>query len=340
MSVYEAVPPEVEDPDLWLAEGELLADVRTGEFLNVTVFPQVNYVVPGLIPEGLTLLSGPPKAGKSLLIYNIAMAAAAGGAALGSIRIPEPIDVLYLALEDGDRRVQARARRAAEGEPIPAGFHYLTRAQPGRASATIKAWLKRRAQPERALVVIDTAQRVRPRQSAGANVYGEDYVFGTSMKDIPDTYPGMALIAVHHTRKGGSADFVESTSGSNGLTGSADTIMVLSRQRHTGEGTLQVTGRDIAEVEYLLAAIDGGGWRLAGGSLEAARQAADEARATSGLGDNSAAIVAAVQAFPGCSPSIIADKTGIERNNVNQTLHRLVNGGRLTKEGRGSYFVA
>ncbi len=69
--------------------------------------PPVRYVVPGYIAEGLTVLAGRPKLGKSWLALDLAVAVATGGAALGSIRV-EQGDVLYLALEDNERRLQKR----------------------------------------------------------------------------------------------------------------------------------------------------------------------------------------------------------------------------------------
>ena len=62
-------------------------------------FAAMCWAVVGIIAEGLTLLVGPPKLGKSWFALNIAVAIAAGGKALGRIGV-EGGDVLYLALED------------------------------------------------------------------------------------------------------------------------------------------------------------------------------------------------------------------------------------------------
>jgi RecA-family ATPase len=90
--------------------------------------------VPGVIPEGFTLFVGPPKIGKSWFHLSAALGVAAGGAVLGAIRV-DPRPVLYLALEDGDRRLQDRCRQLLEGDPIPEAFEYiaqLERARPVR----------------------------------------------------------------------------------------------------------------------------------------------------------------------------------------------------------------
>ena len=73
-------------------------------------FPPVQYCVPDLIPEGLTLLAGKPKIGKSWLALDICIAVASGRYCLGE-RKPDTGDVLYAALEDNKRRLQRRVDR-------------------------------------------------------------------------------------------------------------------------------------------------------------------------------------------------------------------------------------
>ena len=70
-------------------------------------FEPVSYVVPGLIPEGLAILAGRPKVGKSWLALDVAVACASGRICLGDCQ-PEEGDVLYAALEDNPRRLQRR----------------------------------------------------------------------------------------------------------------------------------------------------------------------------------------------------------------------------------------
>jgi hypothetical protein len=72
------------------------------ELMNGEIAEPV-FIVPGLIPEGLTVISGRPKMGKTSFCMNIADAGARGGYALGSIKCPQH-EVLFLALEDNKRR--------------------------------------------------------------------------------------------------------------------------------------------------------------------------------------------------------------------------------------------
>ncbi|MDP8969802.1 MAG: AAA family ATPase, partial [Actinomycetota bacterium] len=102
---------------------QLLAGLKNGEWLDAQEFPALTFAVPGLIPEGSTLLVGPPKIGKSWFVLACALAVASGGRALSTIKV-EQRPVFYLALEDGDRRLQERCRILLPGEPIPAAFDY------------------------------------------------------------------------------------------------------------------------------------------------------------------------------------------------------------------------
>jgi hypothetical protein len=67
---------------------DLLAGVHDGAWLTGQDFPDLRFAVEGLIPEGLTLLIGPPKAGKSWLALALLLAVASGGVALGVIKTP------------------------------------------------------------------------------------------------------------------------------------------------------------------------------------------------------------------------------------------------------------
>jgi RecA-family ATPase len=216
----------------------LLATLRTGAWLDAQVFPPLAYAVPGLIPEGSVLLVGPPKIGKSWLVLTVALAAAAGGKAL-SITIPKR-PVLYLALEDGDRRLQDRCRKLLRGDPIPREFQYLLRPEQGLVFDTITAWLGRQHDVP-PLVILDTLGKVMPPALPGEMSYQRDYRIGTALKRITDEHAGMCLLTNHHDRKAAADDWVDSVSGTHGLAGAAETVIVLTRARQATSGKLKVT---------------------------------------------------------------------------------------------------
>ncbi len=201
-----------------LATPDLLAGLRTGDWLDAQDFPPLAFAVPGVIPEGFTLLVGPPKAGKSWLSLSLAIAVASGGSALGVLPVGLDRPVLLLALEDGHRRLQDRCRSLLGPDRIPGRLHYLTRILPGTILATVGQWLASHGH-EHPLVIVDTLGKCLPPALPGESAYGRDYRVGGALKRLVDSFPGAALMALHHDRKAASEDFVDSVSGTHGLAG-------------------------------------------------------------------------------------------------------------------------
>jgi AAA domain-containing protein len=148
--------------------------IFTAAELMARELPPVRWVVPGILPEGVTLLAGKPKLGKSWLALGLGVAVASGGIALGT-RPVESGDVLYLALEDNPRRLQGRLGKMLAGNNAPDGLHITTdwpRMDEGGADL-LDDWLG--ARPDGRLVMVDILKRVRPRASANRSVYDTDY---------------------------------------------------------------------------------------------------------------------------------------------------------------------
>lgn len=318
------------------ARGDDLADlIRNGADLDAQTFPAVVYHVRRLVAEGLSLLVGPPKIGKSWLVLLLALAVAAGGRALGAIPVA-PRPVLYLALEDSDRRLQDRCRKLlTPGERIPSSFHYVTRVPPGEVVETVRAWL--RTHPD-GLVFLDTLGVVLPPARAGESSYQRDYRIGSQLKALVDEYPGTALVVVHHSRKADAEDFVDAVSGTHGLAGSADAIVVLSRQRHDSTGLLRVTGRDIPEGEYAVVLRDGVLWQLDGRDLDQAAAAAQQRRVSDGLDQRSREVIAHVTDNPeGVRAADLAAALDMDEHTARTYLARMAEGGRIARLSRGLY---
>jgi AAA domain len=314
----------------------LLATLRTGAWLDAQVFPPLAYAVPGLIPEGSVLLVGAPKIGKSWLVLAVGLAASDGGKALG-LDIPKR-PVLYLALEDGDRRLQDRCRRLLADDPIPSEFEYLTRIEPSRIIDTINIWLPWKHDPP--LVILDTPGKVLPPTEHGEDRYQRDYRVGSALKQIVDSRPGMTLLINHRDRKASAEGFVDAVSGTHGLAGAADTIIVLARDRQEASGLLKVTGRDVAEGEYAVTFKDGAVWELDGHDLEVAREKAQKVRATTrataAAGDRMLDVVLYAYEHPeGVRRGDVAKALKLEPSVAGVYLARAVDTGRLQRAERG-----
>jgi hypothetical protein len=133
----------------------------------------------------------------------------------------------------------------------------------------------------------------------------------------------MGVVGLHHTRKGGADDPLESLSGSNGLSAVADTTLVLDR---TGAGTtLYVRGRDVEERETALA-FYAGRWSIQG-----------EAATVRTTSERRAILDALADADEPMSPTEIADTTGMSNQNVRQLLVSMVKARTVQKTGRGRY---
>lgn len=316
------------------AAERLLSLVKTGDYLQHTEFPPLTYVVAGLIVEGLTVLVGPPKSGKSWWVLAMLLAVSSGGRAFGRLDV-EQRPTLYLALEDSERRLKDRSRLLLGPDPIPAGFTFATRVEPHQLHALMTAWAD---QHPAGLIVLDTLGKATPPARQGESAYARDYRIAGTLKAVADDHPGLSVVANHHDRKAESSDFVDSVSGTHGLAGAADTIIALKRPRGETTAVLHVTGRDVDEAEYAMTLQDGYRWALDGtGLVESARKAA-AVRAQAGLGDDAGRIVGfVVGAGREVGAAEIALALKLDRRKVDVYLGRQVDAGRILRTGRGRY---
>jgi AAA domain len=284
--------------------------------------PPVRWVVPGVLPEGVTLLAGKPKLGKSWLALGICVAVASGGVALGTRKV-ERGEVLYLALEDNRRRLQKRLGKMLSG-PAPDGLEMATawpKLDEGGVEA-LSAWLGER--PDSRLVAVDTLAKTRPR-TRGQNVYQEDYAALEELLPLAAEH-GVAVVVVHHTRKMAAADPLDEISGSTGLTGGVDGVLVLKRDRGKADAVLHVDGRDIEEpAEYALTwDAETAGWTIAGDAEE--YRMSEERKAILGV---------LTEAEEFLSPGEVADILDKPRNTVKQRLWRMAQDGQVeNRNGR------
>jgi hypothetical protein len=297
----------------------------TADELMAMEFVPPKWAVPGIICEGVSLLCGPPKVGKSWASLGLGLAVAAGGKAFDSIAV-EGGPVLYLALEDTARRLQSRMRKILNGQPAPAGLTLSTACPPiGRGGQqAIATWIENN--PGARMVVIDVFAKIRGLSQPGASAYEADYAAVGAIKQLADYY-AVPFVLVHHVRKAGAEDFLTEVSGTNGVAGAADATLILKRGRGQADGVLHVTGRDVDETEYALSfQAETGSWLLMDGS-------AAEHQTT----DTRAAILRFLRAHPGSGPRAIAAGTKLGEPNIKATCRRMYAEGLLTATGKACY---
>jgi hypothetical protein len=323
------IPPHLrivgEDP---AKKAPAIRGAWTADALMAAEFPEPRWAVPGLVAEGVTLMAGSPKVGKSWLSLGLGLAVASGGRALDMIPV-EPGPVLYLALEDTPRRLQGRMRIVLAGQTAPHNLTLATGCPPltQGGDTAIAAWLD--AHRGARLIVIDVLAKIRGNSAPGASAYDADYAAVSRVKRLADHY-GVAVVLVHHVRKASSEDFLAEVSGTNGLAGAADTTLVLKRTRGQADAVLHATGRDIDETEYALhfhAAA--GAWQLLDGPAQ--EHTLPETRAEILRYLRTAGVA--------CGPRAIAEGTSLSYELIKKTCQRMNADGQVTADAAGRYVV-
>ncbi len=201
-------------------------------------------LIDGVLSDGLAIMAGDSKIGKSWMVLWMCLQISKGEPVWG---LPtRKTDVVYLALEDREWRVQQRMQDLTDTPPDNLHFGFSCGQLGAELESQIEDVLK--DYPSTGLLFIDTLQMVRDNASAKVNAYAQDYKDLSSLKRIADNH-GICIFVVHHTRKerDGGNIFNDMT-GSTGIMGVADTGMILRKDDRFGDNaTLCITGRDVEE---------------------------------------------------------------------------------------------
>lgn len=309
---------EPRDPVQPYEEGVSAVDLTAAEL------PPVRWIVEPVLPEGLALLVGKSKLGKSWLALDMAVAVASGGIVASTWRCP-PGNVLYAALEDNPRRMQSRLKAVLRGEPSPERLSFWFDLPVGgrafdRMVESLSDWLS--GHPEARLVIIDTLGRVLPPAKRGSDPYRDDTASMATLQRLAIDRR-VAIVGVHHARKGEAEDAFDAVLGPTALMGVADTTMLLRRSRKADVAELLVTGRDVTE-QHLALSFRDGLWRVEGDAAEVAVSAAR------------AAVLAALRQVPGpMRLTELADAIGRDKGNTSKLVAAMTGDGLVAKDGDG-----
>ncbi|MGH7746726.1 MAG: AAA family ATPase, partial [Candidatus Dormibacteria bacterium] len=137
---------------------DMPAAISAADLATMTFAP-IRWIVPDYIPDGLTILAGKPKSGKSWMVLDIAAAVARGGYALGNQAVVG--DVLYGALEDAPRRLKGRMGKLMAGAAWPGRLQFWTGMERLEAGGLdqLRQWIATAPGPR--LIVLDTFAKVR-----------------------------------------------------------------------------------------------------------------------------------------------------------------------------------
>lgn len=298
-----------------------LKDDDTGDFVMDDLFAAAS----------VTVLAGAPKVGKSWFCLQAAIAKATGGKLWEGRDAEVPGRVLYLALEDTTSRLKRRIEMLHGQFADLGGLAFCCqwpRAGQGGRRALLR-WLAGAESDGESpiLLIVDTLQKWRAIPRSATYNYHEDYAALTELQRLAIEFE-FAVVVVTHTRKQKSEDFVEEISGTHGISGAADTLLSLTRQRGTREAKLSITGRDVEESELWL-------------SQDAATMRWSASLSGPEVGDTRRHIMNVLPhadgPAKGMKPQDIAQQTGINGNTVRQQLRKM----RLARQvefANGRYF--
>ena len=229
--------------------------IVNGQHIKDATYPETEFVVPTVIPEGLTLLAAAPKIGKSWFVLQVAAAVSTGAPIFGGIELSAPRRVLYMALEDSARRIQKRLD--VMGMDYGRNVDFIFDLKGHNPADIIAAWYTKYLD-QKPMVIVDTYGRTLDGEQDAT--YSRDYAGMAHYKAIIPG--GCSLLFVHHTKKADEGDFLQALSGTNGLAGAADTVIVLKRDRLEKNAALYITSREMEESEHHLNFSENAVWTI------------------------------------------------------------------------------
>ena len=229
--------------------------IKSCEEIMTTLYKPTVFTVEGLLAQGLFILAGSPKVGKSWLALELCLAVAKGEKFLD--RTTQQGSALFFCVEDSYQRIQSRLYELTD-EPSDKLFFSLKADTIGNGLEEQIVKFKSEHDDLR-LVIIDTLQMVRNELDSS---YGSDYAELLPLKNLAEQL-GISIVLVHHLRKAADSDPFNMISGSTGLNGCVDGLFVLLKsKRSVGQAVLHCTGRDIEDRELSLVR-QGARWVLA-----------------------------------------------------------------------------
>lgn len=213
--------------------------------------PPTQYLVDNILPVGTTIISAPPKSGKSWFVMQMGVAIACEKPFLNNPT--HQTGVLYLALEDNENRLQERINKVLKFTEAPTNLYLnneISNLDDGLIDE-LKSILNKHTDIK--LIIIDTLEKIRGKAQFGETSYGKDYRELGTLKKFADENK-ISLFIVHHTRKMKDADNpFNMVSGTNGIMGVADTTFIINKGKYNSKNaTLHITGRDVESVDLVL----------------------------------------------------------------------------------------
>jgi phage/plasmid primase-like uncharacterized protein len=299
-----------------LLDSELQAfNIISAEELAQKKFDPIEFLVPELLPAvGLTMLSGAPKVGKSYFCLKLIS------------QFQSSCDVLYLANEDNERRLQQRNSQIFQFGPPPnllliPGLSSETPLPRGEAALRFIRQIKQKY-PNVGCVFVDTVAGIRERSGREKNYDTTEAEFSALRKLSHELE--IAVVAVHHNRKRTESDAspLEQILGSQGIAATVETALILQQAPGTQDVDLFVTGKDIEqrEIRYKW---NNPGFVEAGDVVEAS------------LGPFQRDCLNFIRQHPRCMQTAIVTATKHAKSTVSEAIKKLGERGLVMKDDAG-----
>ena len=286
-------------------------------------------IVDNLMHEGMLLLGGKSKRGKSWLMLDLALAVATGRPVWGHFAVSQPQPVLYLALEDGKARVQRRLRaiqpdiEAADNLHLLYAFPLLTDGGIERLAHYVESRHFR-------LIVIDVLAKVEPAaRGSSEKTYHDIYGMFAPLQELHRRFP-FCLALLTHLRKAEADDVFDTLHGSVAYQGAQDVLWVMERRPQEASGVLHLRDKDSEDRALHVAFVDGH-WEYVGDAEDL--KVSQERKAIYGvLRDENRPL----------SPSEVGKllsgrQKGYEA--VRKNMQRMANDGQILRVDRGRYLA-
>lgn len=208
------------------------------------------WLIPDVLPLGLCVIAGGAKIGKSYFSLQTALAVAQGSNFLG-----KPItkgDVLYLDMNDGERRLVSRVHQLVQDKDKDklTNFQYAVdwpRNNKGGLEA-IEDWFETHSHAR--LVVIDLL--VNYIDSPEKGWYQNYYNTLRSLKALADNNPKIAIVVIHHTKKGLTKKTIKQIerNGLSKMLDIANSVVTIYRKRFENTVEYSLINKDKSVVSY------------------------------------------------------------------------------------------
>jgi hypothetical protein len=285
---------------------------------------QVNYIVEGLLPtSGLSVLAGKPKAGKTTLARQLAVAVAQGQPFLN--RVTQQGAVLYLAIEEKQSEVTVHFQQLGllEADPVLILCGAVPKHQ---AVAKLEATLK--VVSDVKLVIVDPMFRFVGVKDSNDYIEVNDAL--EKLLELARN-SGAHILTVHHMKKRETEDLTDTALGSSAIVGGVDTYLALKADA-AGVRTLctrQRYGIDMKPTQLT--------WNPEARELSLGMtcEEADRLAAKQTYSRIEQDMIRYVSGQPGCTQEAILDAVRGKVSTVKQVLRSFIDSGAFVESGGG-----